>query len=867
MLRHAKYHTGYRLALSFLLLFTLPWLASAAEAAEDCADTPQKLIQYLNKAETQSTPYTIKLVVGNYVLTGNKVHWLFTADTRIEGGYASGCSGRGTQSSDATTINSAGLPGLGLVLDSETNLEVDGIGFVGGYVTELGGGGLLDPGSLRLGHSHFLQTRVRLLAQGGQLNVQNVLADHAPSDPLDRCSVTVYLSDDSTAQMAFVSVDTSAGDDTCFVTDPNSHHTTVKVFNSIFWNSDNNPSRIRLISSDWHVGDVFNVAMTNSLFQVGVADGGFGVLTESNSVHTDPLWRDPAIVDYRLRELPPQISPAINVGAPGAQIPGGISATDVDVGGNPRVIGSAPDMGAYESAVDDGALFAVTTATDCSTPLNQPSCGSLRDAIARATAPTATAPVKTIKFWIIDWMNQPICPAVINVGSSLPDITTNVVIDGFSQGSINEIDPPLSWPNIDPYIFNASLCTNIVGPGTGVAFRVPSGSNGSLTLRGVGLGGFTQGVMLLGGANHQIAGNQFGGITSNGVNLQGFTVQAVNVSPTVQPSGALIIGGDNPADRNVFLNAFSGGGAGAKAIFIGPGTVSDPDHCQIDSNLVGILPDGTYAQGNDYGMMLDGDGCTIRNNWIAGSHKGAVWVQGTHYVLQSNVIGLAPRSFQQQINGGYGIEISGSNNIVGASASNVVPFTLFDRGLGNYIQDTDYNGIVVEGTGTGNSIRGNWIINSGIGSGLLALDLGNNGPTANDVGDADAGPNGLQNFPDPFSLTWAAPPQPGATNDATVSVVLNTPPGPTSYNVDVYLGEGCDATGRGLPELWIGRYSGDVAAGAMTSTFQIPVKIPDYFDPALAAVSLTATSFTDQNTSEVGPCLSIDTIFRNGLDP
>ena len=544
-----------------------------------------------------------------------------------------------------------------------------------------------------------------------------------------------------------------------------------------------------------------------------------------------------------------------------AQIPGGISVDRYGFAGNPRVIGSAPDMGAYESTIDDGALFGVTTATDCSTPLNQPSCGSLRDAIARANAPTATAPVKTIKFWIIDWMNQPICPAVISVNSSLPDITTNIVIDGYSQGSINQIDPPLSWENTDPFAFNASLCINIVGPGSGVGFRVPAGSSGSLTLRGVGLGGFSQGVMLLGGANHQIAGNQLGGTTSNGVDLHGFSAHAINLSPTVQPSGALIVGGDNPADKNVILDASSGGGIGAHAIYIGATTVSDPDHCQIIGNLVGILPNGMSAPGNDYGLILTGDGCTVRNNWIAGNTLGAIWLQGQHYVVQSNYIGVAPLSFVPQLNGGFGVLVSGSNNVVGAPVADFVPPTLFELGLGNYVSDIPDGGIVVAAPGVSDTLRGNLVVNSGNATGNPANDLGDDGPTDNDAGDADAGVNNLQNFPQPHGVAWTAPP----ALDATVNTTLETQPG--FYNIDVYLGKSCDAHGRGAPGLWVGSFEVFVTDAAAAEAFSVPAKIPtDYFDPATAAISLTATSELDGSTSEIGTCMSIDTIFKDEFE-
>ncbi|MET0232461.1 MAG: choice-of-anchor Q domain-containing protein, partial [Rhodanobacteraceae bacterium] len=637
-----------------------------------------------------------------------------------------------------------------------------------------------------------------------------------------------------------------------------SRHNNVAIFNTILW-----PGDIKADTSGWIDGNTFNLSIHNSIYGQLISNNG--TLTETESLHTDPLWRNPSAGDYSLQVPPAPISPAINSGAGAASVPGGISASDVDIAGVTRLIGSAPDIGAYESAVDDGALFAVTTTDDCSTPLNQPSCGSLRDAIARATAPTATAPVKTVKFWITDWMLQPVCPAEIHLNSGLPDITSNVVIDGFSQGSINEIDPPLSWPNIDPYIFNASLCIAIIGPGSGYGLRVPAGSNGSLTLRGVGLGGFGQGIMLLGGANHQIAGNQFGGVTNNGTNLHGFSADAINVSPSVQPSGALIIGGDNYADRNVFLNAFSFNAIAAKAILMQSNVVSDPNLCQIVGNLVGIQPDGTSATGNDYGMILSADGCTIKNNWIAGNHTAGMWIQGQHYVVQGNVLGLAPRSFAQQNNGGPGILINGSNNTIGASASSDVLPPLFDQGEGNYIQDFMDSGIAVFGAATANTLRGNSLLHTGFGTGNPAIDLGDDGATGNDASDLDTGANGLQNFPVLHGLSWSSPPQPGTWNSANLGATLVAQPG--TYNVDAFLGEGCDANGRGHPEVWIGRATVTVTDAAVPTAMTVPASVrTDYFDPALASVTLMATNMTDGNTSEVGVCLAIDAIFKDGFE-
>jgi hypothetical protein len=83
---------------------------------------------------------------------------------------------------------------------------------------------------------------------------------------------------------------------------------------------------------------------------------------------------------------------------------------------------------------------------------------------------------------------------------------------------------------------------------------VPSNapSSVSLTVRGVFFGGFSQSIMLLGGFNHLIAGNQFGG-TVGGVSFPGSYINAIAIGGNAV--GSLIIGGDNAVDRNVIVGA------------------------------------------------------------------------------------------------------------------------------------------------------------------------------------------------------------------------------------------------------------------------------------------------------------------------
>ena len=81
--------------------------------------------------------------------------------------------------------------------------------------------------------------------------------------------------------------------------------------------------------------------------------------------------------NYRPIESPP--SPAINSGT--ANVPGGLPVADL--AGRNRVVGSAPDRGAYESLIDDDNIQIVTNTNDSGN-------GSLRQAILNANATSGT---------------------------------------------------------------------------------------------------------------------------------------------------------------------------------------------------------------------------------------------------------------------------------------------------------------------------------------------------------------------------------------------------------------------------------------------------------------------------------------------
>ncbi len=67
-----------------------------------------------------------------------------------------------------------------------------------------------------------------------------------------------------------------------------------------------------------------------------------GTFNQSNNLNAAPLFVDPSNNDYRLQPT----SPMIDAGTAAVPDPPGLPVTDMD--GNPRIIGPAPDIGAYE---------------------------------------------------------------------------------------------------------------------------------------------------------------------------------------------------------------------------------------------------------------------------------------------------------------------------------------------------------------------------------------------------------------------------------------------------------------------------------------------------------------------------------------
>jgi hypothetical protein len=144
------------------------------------------------------------------------------------------------------------------------------------------------------------------------------------------------------------------------------------------------------------------------------------------------------------------------------------------------------------------------------------------------------------------------------------------------------------------------------------------------------------------------------------------------------------------------------------------------------------------------------------------------------------------------------------------------------------------NPSVLINSGLNNAVRGNRFL---FPAGML-IDLIGEGPTLNDAGDADNGPNGLQNYPLFTVITN------NGTNTA-LSGTLNSLPN-ASYALDFYSGDGC--TSDNSSQTFYYRGSGSVTTDSSgNGSFTVVVDHPGNY------WKVTATDSAG-NTSEFSPC-------------
>ncbi|MEG4348662.1 SdrD B-like domain-containing protein [Microcoleus sp. LAD1_D3] len=262
-----------------------------------------------------------------------------------------------------------------------------------------------------------------------------------------------------------------------------------------------------------------------------------------------------------------------------------------------------------------------------------------------------------------------------------------------------------------------------------------------------------------------VLGN-FIGTDVNGTADLGNTLTGV----LIQDAAGNTIGGTAAGDRNII----SGNDGFGVQILNANATLNS-----VLGNYIGTNAAGTAALPNTIGVVVD----NAPSNTIGGSVAGAgniisgnsspnaglgVQITGasaTGNTLRGNFIGVAANGTSPLGNSSIGVQITAAatNNAIGGTAA----------GEGNIIANNGNIGVAIA-SGIGNSIQNNSIFaNVGIG-----IDLGNDGITANDPGDADTGANNLQNTP---VLTTAT----ASAGSVTVAGTFNSTPS-TPFTLQIF---------------------------------------------------------------------------------
>ncbi|MBX7221352.1 MAG: fibronectin type III domain-containing protein [Blastocatellia bacterium] len=360
---------------------------------------------------------------------------------------------------------------------------------------------------------------------------------------------------------------------------------------------------------------------------------------------------------------------------------------------------------------------------------------------------------------------------------------------------------------------------------------------------------------MIGGSKNVISGNNtgpsggFAGVAITGAGATGNVVQGNAIGTnatgtTAIPNGEMgvrigfeaqnnMVGGTSPTERNVISGNLSHG--------VLLDNHMTPSGNQVQGNFIGTNASGSAALGNGgdgvYVVQSNGNliGGTVAGsgNLISGNAGNGVrieFAQSVGNTVSRNQIGTDLAGTGGIPNTGRGVAIKDANNNVVGGINN-----------GNLIAFNGSTGVAIESTATGTVIRSNSIFQNG----GLGIDLGANGVTANDSGDADSGPNTLQNFPVLTSVT-------GGAGTLTVTGNFNSTAN-TLFVIDFYGNTACDGSGNGEGESFLGTMmvTTDTGGNATINFNQTVPSVP-------FAVTATATSTgASQNTSEFSTCVPV----------
>lgn len=816
--------------------------ATPADAAQFCVNSANGLTAAVAQAQVLPGPHEIRIQQGSYNLPGG-LNWPeFVTAVSFSGGWNAGCTVRSFNPA-LTTINGQNSENSHWKIRTRATLIIDGL-----RLFQTAGIDLYQPdfgpasndctlGALMAVRRTMIQNSVHWggntdAVLGFSSSCHRVLAENNLVTGVPGAGVMVHCKGSTLPSYRFI------------------NNTVKNIGGTSFRARPYGPN------SSCGGGGLTGHQLFNNILESVIVEGAgntpilanniHGTLTLSTGAFLGPgssgnLTVNPQL-DANFRPIVPG-SPAINSGT--ANVPGGLPDTDIE--GNPRVVGTLPDRGAFESNVNDLFLIEVTNN-------NNAGEGSLRAAIDQANASPG---LKSIQFNIPGG-----CPRTISLATPLPNITSPLIINGWSQ--------PGAAPNTLENGNNATICVvvrrSVVVPAADVprALNVPSNANATLTVRGIAFGGFTAGggligpsaILLQGGSNHRIQGNQFGGI--------GATVIANAVGVSVQGATDVLIGGGEASQRNTIGNSSSTG------LRIVGGTSGH----EVINNYIGTTPAGTAAAANEDGIaIIQSSNNQIFDNLISGNSRDGIVINGENAqdnVISGNRIGgrragvllcgvdpLPPCPPLPRNRKGILIDNLANGTRIGAGGA----------GSGNQIAYNEQHAVRVM-SGQRNRILGNAMFANGTIE--TDIDLGAFGVNPNGNDCPGSGPADLANQGQNAPLLLFAE---GNGNSGTVEGQLTScvTSGLALTRIQFFVSTQCNSSGHGPGEVFVGERFVSIPGSAGTqgsASFSWPLHSPSLGLPG-RFLSATATSWNG-NTSEFSACIPIeqasDLIFRNGFE-
>lgn len=499
------------------------------------------------------------------------------------------------------------------------------------------------------------------------------------------------------------------------------------------------------------------------------------------------------------------------------------------------------------------ALAAPATFTVTNT--NDTGAGSLRQAIDDANNNANPSDMDIIDFNIAGSGVHK-----ITLASDLPYINEKVTIDGYTQtgATANTTVSPLPMDSV----------IKIEVDGDGVTSTIFETTADNVTIKGMSLFGATNSNIYINSDNVNVLGNYLG-VDAGGLSMPNEgsnTVDTVGVQ-THGDNGS--VGGTNPADRNILAGTkIDDPGSSAGVADSGSSTI-------IYGNYIGLGRDGVTDLGSTLGVLLGsptgaqvGGAGTGMSNVISGNSFTGIFSASIGNIIQGNYVGTdyTGNTNNSISNEGVGIAITlGSlENLIGGTNINEGNTIKGVSGVGVGIFSIDMSDIPYIYNPSKNAILSNTIseirefkyYNGDFGTTDLAIDqlVGVNeqpgggapeyfthqGPTPNDTGDTDDGPNGFINTPVLKSAQQVG-------SQLTITYDLDAVDSPSNnYRVEFFANNNSTIFGAGPAETYLG-----AAAGVSPGTNKT-VTLTVSGNQTYKALSSTTTAIDDDTSSGFG---------------